>query len=199
MLPDHLFMWTIDMSNLKQWIQKAQESNKKTMLQWEEPHSLTREQGIWVIRGRVVVPEDTDLRWEILNLMHNHSTAGHPGAKKMLLLIARNYWWPRMANFISQYVKGCGVCQATKPALVHPKPPLYPITTELSALPFSTIALDLIIDLLPLQGYDSILTITDHDITKATLFFPCHQTITREGVAAIYAKHVFPHYRLPQC
>ena len=146
----------------------------------------------------VVVPENADLRREVLKLTHDHPTAGHPGAKKMLLLTTKNYWWPRMADFISQYVKGCGVCQATKPALVWPKPPLYPITTESSALPFSTIALDLIVDLPPSQGYDSILTITDHDVTKAALFFPCHQTITGEGVAAIYAQHVFPHYGLPQ-
>jgi hypothetical protein len=75
---------------------------------------------------------------------------------------------------------------------------LYPITTEPSALPFSTIALDLIIDLPPSQGYDSILTIMDHDVTKAALFFPCRQTIMGEGVAMIYAQHVFPHYGLPQ-
>ena len=152
-LPDHLFTWNINTSDLKQRIQKVQASGEKVMLQWEEPHSLTREQGVWVMRGCVVVPEDTDLRHEILKLTHDHPTAGHPGAKKMLLLTARDYWWPRMANFISQYVKGCRICQATKPALVQPKPPLYPITTESSALPFSTIALDLIVDLPPSQGY----------------------------------------------
>ena len=168
------------------------------MLQWAEPYSLTREQGIWVMRGCVVISEDAILCQEILKLTHDHSTAGHPGAKKTLLLTARNYWWPKMADFTAQYVKGCGVCQATKPALVHPKPPLYPITMELSVLPFSTILLDLIINLPPSQGYDSILTITDHDVTKTTLFFPCHQTITGEGVATIYAQHVFPHYRLPR-
>ena len=75
---------------------------------------------------------------------------------------------------------------------------MYPITTEPSALPFSTIALDLIVDLPPSQGYDSILTITDHDVTKAALFFPCDQTIMGEGVATIYAQHVFPHYGVPQ-
>ena len=69
---------------------------------------------------------------------------------------------------------------------------------EPSALPFLTIALDLIIDLPPSQGYDSILTIMDHDVTKAALFFPCHQTITGEGVATIYAQHVFSHYGLSQ-
>ena len=188
---------TINTGNLKQCIQRAQELDEKTMLQWEEPYSLTREQGTWVMRGHVVIPEDAALCREILKLTHDHSTAGHPGAKKTLLLTARNYWWPKMADFMTQYVKGCRVCQATKPALVCPKPPQYPITTESLALPFSTIALDLIIDLPPSQGYDSILTITDHDVTKAALFFPCHQTITGEGVSTIYAQHVFPHYRLP--
>ena len=42
-LPDYLFAWTMDTSNLEQRIHKAQELNEKTMLQWEEPHSLTRE------------------------------------------------------------------------------------------------------------------------------------------------------------
>jgi hypothetical protein len=57
--------------------------------------------------------------------------------------------------------------------------------------------LDLIVDLPPSDGYDSILTITDHDCTKASLFFPCRQTITSQGVAALYAKHVFPHFGVP--
>ena len=60
-LPDHLFVQTMDTGDLKWRIQQAQEANKKTMRQWEEPYSLTREQGVWVMRGRVVVPEDTSL------------------------------------------------------------------------------------------------------------------------------------------
>ena len=57
--------------------------------------------------------------------------------------------------------------------------------------------MDLIVDLPPSEGYDSILTITDHDCTKASLFFPCKQTITSQGVAALYAKHIFPHFGVP--
>ena len=62
---------------------------------------------------------------------------------------------------------------------------------------FGIIALDLIVNLPPSEGYDSILTITDHDCTKAALFFPCKQTITSQGVAALYAKHIFPHFSIP--
>ena len=54
-LPEHLFAQSMNTSNLKQRIIEAQVSGEKTMLQWEEPHSLTREQGVWVMRGCVVV------------------------------------------------------------------------------------------------------------------------------------------------
>jgi hypothetical protein len=60
--------------------------------------------------------------------------------------------------------------------------------------PYSTITLDLITDLPELQGYDSILTITDHDCSKAAFFIPCNKTIDSEGIAKCYAKEVFPHY-----
>ena len=77
------------------------------------------------------------------------------------------------------------------------KVPLFPITARHALISFSVIALDLIVDLPPSEGYDSILTITDHDCTKALLFFPCKQTITSQGVAALYMKHVFPHFEIP--
>jgi hypothetical protein len=44
---------------------------------------------------------------------------------------------------------------------------------------------------------DTILTITDHDCSKAALFFPCKETITAKEVAELYTRHVFPHYGIP--
>jgi hypothetical protein len=73
-----------------------------------------------------------------------------------------------------------------------------PITPKEQAPPFSTIALDLITDLPESQGHDSILTITDHDCTKAAIFLPCSKTITGEGIAQLYVDHVFPHFGVPR-
>jgi transposase InsO family protein len=42
------------------------------------------------------------------------------------------------------------------------------------------------------------LTIMDHDCSKATLFFPCQKEINTTGVAVIYVQQVFPHYRVPK-
>jgi hypothetical protein len=103
-----------------------------------------------------------------------------------------------MRAFVMQYVKGCMVCQSTKPNTVCAKPLLLPITTTQGMCPFQTIALDLITDLPPSQGNDSILTIVDHDCLKAAIFLPGTKEITAEGLVQLYAQHVFPHYGVPQ-
>jgi len=46
-------------------------------------------------------------------------------------------------------------------------------------------------------GFDMILTITDTDCSKASIFIPCHKTIDSEGVALLYLNHVIPHYGIP--
>jgi hypothetical protein len=72
-----------------------------------------------------------------------------------------------------------------------------PITPKEQAPLFATIALDLITDLPESQGHDSILTITDHDCTKAAVFLLCSKTITGEGIVQLYVDHVFPHFGVP--
>jgi hypothetical protein len=104
-----------------------------------------------------------------------------------------------MKRFIVQYMKGCTICQSTKPNMVRPKIPIYPIVTaETHAYPFQTISWDLITDLPKKEGFNSVLTIIDHDCSKATLFFPCSKEIDTTGVAVLYAQQVFPHYSIPQ-
>ena len=63
--------------------------------------------------------------------------------------------------------------------------------------PFNVVALDLITQLPKANGYDAILTIVDQGCSRATMFPPCHTTITREGVALLYLKHLFPWFGVP--
>ena len=65
------------------------------------------------------------------------------------------------------------------------------------ALPFETIALNFIMKLPESQGFDFILTITDHNCTKMSRFIPCREEINVEESAALYAKHVCPSHGLP--
>ena len=101
-----------------------------------------------------------------------------------------------MKQDIEQYIKGCAACQANK-INAHPlKPTIIPIMPS-EGLPFQTVAMDFITKLPKSGKYDTILTITDHDCTKAAIFIPCQETIMAEGVATLYLRWVYPRDGIP--
>ena len=63
---------------------------------------------------------------------------------------------------------------------------------------FRSVAMDFIVKLPLSKGFNSILTITDHDCTKPVILVPCNETITAEGVAKLYLEHVFKRVGLPK-
>ena len=134
----------------------------------------------------------------MISLFHDSTTAGHPGTRRTKIAIEKDFWWPSLNKDVQAYVKGCATCQSTKPRTNQAKPPFYPISPENYETPFGTIALDFITKLPTSNGYDTILTITDHDCSKGALFFPCKETITAEEVTELYRKQVFPHYGIPR-
>jgi len=44
---------------------------------------------------------------------------------------------------------------------------------------------------------NTILIITDYNVSKVSIFLPCKETIDTVGVAELYTTHIFPHYRIP--
>jgi Integrase zinc binding domain len=197
-LLDKLFVNAVTSLDIEQEVYDQQEAATLQIQQWAKDHGLVSVNHHWFKGARPVVADNLSLQQSVLCMYHDHESAGHPGIFNTYASVARDYWWPDMKHFVVQYVKGCTICQSTKPNTVRPKIPVYPITTmETHAYPFQTISWDLIMDL-PKEGFDSILTIVDHDCSKATLFFPCSKEIDATGVAVIYAQQVFPHYGVPQ-
>jgi hypothetical protein len=141
--------------------------------------------------------ENDELRREIIFQYHDAPTAGHPGVTSTLFSISQDYWWPRMKNFIQQYVRECATCQANKTDTTRAKPPLFPISPHHNAAPFSTIAVDWITKLLTSEGYDLIMTITNHDVSKMALFILCKESQGVEEMSQLYIQHIFPYYGLP--
>ena len=58
-------------------------------------------------------PSDQFLR-NILQELHNHPTAGHPRRDETLQKVRELYQWPKMNQWIADYVKGCATCQQNK-------------------------------------------------------------------------------------
>jgi len=148
--------------------------------------------------GTALVIVVDELRRGVTSLFHDQLTAGHPGITKTLQLLMPYYWWPNMKTFVTEYIRRCTTCQMNK-VNIHPTHPLLlPITPEENARPFETIAMDFIIKLPPSGEYDTILTITDMDCSKASIFLPCKEAINSEGVVELYLTHVLPHYGIPK-
>src|SRR6266850_2385780 len=198
-LPESLFINAIETTGIDQIIAKLQEQQTTEMEKWEEEYNLQRNKRGWYHKGiALVVPDDTKLRRDLVELNHDSPTAAHPGIDKTHRSLIRQYWWPRCKEFVRQYVKGCAICQANKPITHRNNPPLHPITPQKEALPFQTIAIDFIVKLPTSDGYDSIMTVIDHDCTKAVILVPCQETIDAEGVAKLFKDRIFPFVGLPK-
>ena len=102
-----------------------------------------------------------------------------------------------MKQWISDYVKGCAICQQTK-VQTHKQPvPAYRIPTVPGTLPFRTIAMDLIMGLPNKQGFNAILTIVDHGCSRAAIFLPCTTNISRPGITQLYLDYIYRWFSLP--
>ena len=135
------------------------------------------------------------LRKRILYLTHDHLTAGHPGRFTTLVNVKRDYWWPGMGTFVRNYVDGCATCQQMK-SQTHPSaPPMHPIPST-TLRPFAQLSVDLITDLPESQGYDSVMVVVDHGLTKGVILTPCNKTITAEGVAKLFFSKIFSRFGL---
>jgi Integrase zinc binding domain/Chromo (CHRromatin Organisation MOdifier) domain len=197
-LPPHLFIHASTVSDLEQLVLDAQLAHPDLLHLWASRFNLTESDSAWYHGSALVVVEDNELRREVSSLYHDHRLAGHPGISKTLDLLMRDYWWPTVKDFVTSYVKGCAVCQSSKANTIRPRAPPFPIAPTAEAVPFETVAMDLITDLPESEGFNAIFTITDHDTMKATVFIPCNKTIDALNAAQLYTKHVFPYYGAPR-
>ena len=103
----------------------------------------------------------------------------------------KDYWWPGMSTFLHRFITGCADCQAAK-VNTHPMVPgLSPLAIK-HPLPFSSISVDLITGLPNSHGYDSVMVVVDHGLTKGVIYCPCTKNIDFEGVAQLFFTNVFP-------
>jgi len=64
------------------------------------------EEDLVLKEGKVYVPKDEELRAEVIQLHYDVLAAGHGGRWKMVELVTRNYWWPRVTRDVGKYVEG---------------------------------------------------------------------------------------------
>ena len=65
--------------------------------------------GLLFYGEKFYVPER--MRVIVLQNRHDSPLAGHPGVKRTLEFVSRDYWFPGMRGFVSQFVSSCDHCK----------------------------------------------------------------------------------------
>ena len=190
-LPEDVFVQAVTITS------RQEEQNEETLKPWVDPHKLKCVNDVWYKEGRRVVTGSTEDKRVLIKSRHDPPIYGHPGISKTTQLVERDYWWPKMKLEIMDYVKGCAECQRHKVNNRPTRAALSPIYPRNEAMPFQTVAIDFITKLPLSQGYNSILTVTDHDCTKAAIFIPCNEEINAEQTASLYLRQVVTNFGLP--
>ena len=99
-----------------------------------------------------------------------------------------------MCKDVQSYVELCHVCALSK--AIHTKPAglLHPLL--IPQRPWYSISMDFIVDLLPVDGKDSILAIVDC-ISKMAYFIACSKFITLALLADLFFYHIIQLYGFP--
>jgi transposase InsO family protein len=148
--------------------------------------------GMLLIHNKVYAPEA--VRYEILKQYHDSAVSGHPGIRRTHELIFRDYYWPRMGQYITNYVNNCDTCARTKIFPAKPIGELYP--NSIPEGPWQKVSVDMIVQLPESNGYDSILVIVDR-FTKMIRLATTTTEVTSVGVAKLYRDHVWRSHGMP--
>ena len=148
------------------------------------------EQTYW----RVVIPDNQELKTQLLQEIHCVPYSGHPGFTRTLEVTRRFFYWSHMTQEVRQFVLDCPVCQTEKGSHLRPAGKLMPL--EIPQRKWDHVVLDFVVGM-PVQGeYDAICTVVDK-ATKMCHFIPCSERITAKQVAKLYWQNVGKLHGIP--
>ena len=178
------------LARIKEGLKKGEREMRNVALglcEWKDNY-------LWY-QGKIWIPDREDLRTAIIRKHHDVPQAGHGGTAKTTELIKWKYYWPKMRETITRYVKNCDTCQRIK--VVRPAPYGMLQPNEIPMRPWQSIAMDFITDLPISDGYDSILVVIDR-LTKMSHFVACRKDLNAKGLAALMTKEIFRLHGIPK-
>ena len=77
--------------------------------------------------GRLCIPNNEELKNEIMSEAHETPYTAHPGSTKMYQDLKKSFWWNGMKRDISTFVERCLACQQVKALHQRPYGKLQPL------------------------------------------------------------------------
>ena len=173
---------------------------RKTMLSTQRNEKQERlidgfhiQDNLLYYRQRLCIPNNKDLKNNILSEAHDIPIVGHAGYIKTYELMHQSFYWPGMKKDVLQYVARCLICQNIKAERVKYPGKLQPI--DAPQMQWECISMDFITGLPMSRGFDSIFVVVDM-LTKVAHLFPVRKDYSAKDVAHVFMQGVFLHHGL---
>ena len=140
--------------------------------------------GMLMQEKRMYVPNNAELKKEILEEAHLSAYAMHPGSTKMYHTIRPFYYWPGMKREIAEYVSRYAIFQQVKVERKKPFGLMQPLPVP--QWKWEDITMDFVYKLpRKKNGYDGIWVIVDR-LTKSTHFIPVQEKYSLSRLAELF-------------
>ncbi|XP_015084295.1 uncharacterized protein LOC107027726 [Solanum pennellii] len=146
------------------------------------------------IRERIVVPNQGGMRKDLMKEEYDSAWVGHSGVERMLALLSRVYFWPKMEDDIEAYVKTCHVCQVDKNERKKEASLLQPL--RILEMPWLLVSMDFNFGFPKVDSKASIMVIVDR-FSKYFVFIVAPELCSSEIAADLFYKYVVKYFGVP--
>ncbi|KAM1427706.1 hypothetical protein ACFXTO_020221 [Malus domestica] len=151
--------------------------------------------GMLMQESRMYVPNNAELKKEILDEAHISAYAMHPEGTKMYHTIRPFYYWPGMKREIAEYVSRCAICQQVKAERKKPFGLMQPLPVP--QWKWENITMDFMYKLPRTQnGYDGIWVVVDR-LTKLAHFIPVREKYLLSRLAKLFISQNVKYHGVP--
>lgn len=184
------------LQQIKEGYQQDEECRRMISMEGMQDKEFTFSEGLIYRNNRIYIPSVLQIKTQLLNEAHDAAISGHVGMSKTLELLSRNYYWPKMKEDVTHYVKSCYKCQSNKPNNRYPLGLLQSIPVPEKA--WEQVSMDLITQLPKTkEGYDAIVVFVDK-FTKMVHIAPTTTTVTAPQLARIFFREVVRLHGVPK-
>ena len=158
-------------------------------------NKFTKNDGLIYLGKRLAIPYEKDLFSRIMKMVHDDSSAGHPGVSRTMLAFNERFYMRKSTPLIKRYVQSCQVCQRTKPR--NEKDPGLLTSLDIPASRWTDISVDFVGPLPKSDGKDGIMVVVDR-LTKRAHFVPTTIRASSKEIGQLLKDHIFKLHGLPR-
>jgi hypothetical protein len=120
---------------------------------------------------------------------------GHFGMEKIVVILQKHFYWPKLRQDVNKYIISCTACAIAKPTIK--KQGLYtPLPTP--EKPWESISMDYMSGLPSTkQGNDCVFVVIDR-FSKMAILTACKKNITMTDTSKLFFERVWVHFGIPQ-